>query len=149
MEEKEREQEKETTATRQRRREKEGEREREIERKRRKTRARERKKRCSWDSLPPHYSVCSSISRREMAKARAPLFLWAFDNPRRYLSCRRGPPRLMCADSRGCHLSAASQLPLLCHLAFVYRISNGPRTRAGIFYRVQLRNIYIYTYVYM
>jgi hypothetical protein len=32
------------------------------------------KERCSWDSLPPHYSVCSSISRREMAKARAPLF---------------------------------------------------------------------------
>jgi len=89
MEEKEREQEKETTATRQRRREKEGEREREIERKRRKTRARERKKRCSWDSLPPHYSVCSSISRREMAKARAPLFLWAFDNPRRYLVSAR------------------------------------------------------------
>lgn len=94
------------------------------------------KKRCSWDSLPPHYSVCSSISRREMAKARAPLFLRAFDNPRRYLVSAELEPR---ADSRGCHSSAASQLPLLCHLAFVYRISSAcerrERERERFFYR--------------
>lgn len=94
------------------------------------------KKRCSWDSLPPHYSVCSSISRREMAKARAPLFLWVFDNPRRYrvdarlgAAPRRVAPSVMYADSRGYHLSVASQLPLLCHLAFVYRVSSAREPR--------------------
>lgn len=33
------------------------------------------KKQDSWGSLPPHYSVCSSISLCEMVKARALLFL--------------------------------------------------------------------------
>lgn len=100
--------------------------------KRQKARARGRRNGAPGTRCHPIIAFALPFHAAKWQKRVPRFFLWAFDNPRRYLvsaSCAVRSCARRAVDTRGCYLSAESQLPLLCHQTFVYRISSAHERR--------------------